>query len=172
MVHAKVDTELESLGPDLASTGVSEGYVTYSKSKINSAIQGVEENNVLPSQTIASDDNKEALAGAATALSLHSPPIDNSASENLSQSSVKMKCYYHHKHCHFSDYFNDPNLDDAVIYASEIPFQYNNIEGRYTEFIHNPIGTAFIVAKRDHEFLLSQRSIKSNMSSNSIDFCY
>ena len=44
---------------------------------------------MLPSVTITSDDNEEALAGAAATLSPLSPPTDNSASENLSQSSGK-----------------------------------------------------------------------------------
>ena len=81
-----------------------------------------------------------------------------------------MKCYYHHTQCHFLDYFNDPILDDAVFYTSDIPFQYNKIEGGYTEFIGNLIGTVFIATKKDHEFLLSQRSKKPTLSSNSINF--
>ena len=69
-----------------------------------------------------------------------------------------MKCYYYHTHCHFLDYFNDPISDDAVIYTGEILFKDTKIEDSYTEFIGNPIGTGFIAVKRDHEFLLSQRS--------------
>ena len=63
-----------------------------------------------------------------------------------------MKLYYHHKHHHFLDYFNDPIPDAAVIYMSDISFQYNEREGRYTEFISNPMGTIFVAAKRDHKF--------------------
>ena len=159
-----------TLGVDLTSTDVSKGYKTCSKSKINLASQGMEENNVLPSQTMTSDDNEEALAGAVIMLSLLSPPTDNSASENLSQSSAKMKCYYHHRHHCFLDYFNDPIPDDAVIYTSDIPFHYNKIEGRCTEFIGNPIGTVFIAAKRAHKFFSSQSSNKIKLSSNSINF--
>ena len=51
-----------------------------------------------------------------------------------------------------------------------MPFQYKKIEGRYTEFKGNPIGTVFIAAKGDHKFLLSRISNKPNMSSNSINF--
>ena len=69
-----------------------------------------------------------------------------------------MKCYYHHTHYCFLDYFNDPILDDAVIYASNLPFQYNGTEGRCIEFTGNPMGRIFVIAKRDHEFLLCQRS--------------
>ena len=50
-------------------------------------MHGAKENNVLPSQTITSDENEEALAGTATTLSLISHPTDNSTSQNLSQSS-------------------------------------------------------------------------------------
>ena len=57
-----------------------------------------------------------------------------------------------------------------MTYTGKISLQYNKIQGRYTEFIGNSIGTGFIVTKRDHEFLLSQRSNKPNMSSNSITF--
>ena len=75
---------------DQTSTDMSEGYITHSKSRIYSASQGTEENNVLPLQTMTSDDNEEALAGAAAALSLLSP-TDNSASKNINQSSRMMQ---------------------------------------------------------------------------------
>ena len=76
-----------------------------------------------------------------------------------------MKYYDSNKHCCFLDYFNDPILDDAVIYVGDIPFQNNKMEGRYTDFIGNLIGTVFVAAKRDHEFLVSQGKNKLNMSS-------
>ena len=59
-----------------------------------------------------------------------------------------MKYYNDHTHCHFLDYFNDPILGDAVIHAGDIPFQYNMIEGRYTEIIGNHIGSVIIAEKR------------------------
>ena len=108
-------------------------------------------------QTITSDDNEEALAGAATALSLLSLPANNSASKNLSQNSAKMKCYYHHKHHQFLDYFNNPIPDDAVIYENYIPFQYSEREGRYIEFIGNPTGAIFVAAKRDHKLFIKSK---------------
>ena len=141
MVQAKVNRELASWGAALTSTNMSDGYIIYSKPKASSAMHEVEESNVLPPETITNDDNEEALAGAATTLSLLSPPTDSSATQNLSQSSVKMKCYYHHTHHYFLEYINNPIPDDAVIYAGEIPFQYNKVEGRYTEFVDNPIGS-------------------------------
>ena len=81
-----------------------------------------------------------------------------------------MKCYDDHIHHHFLDYFNDHILDDAVMYAGDIPFWYNKIEGRYSEFIGNPIGSVFIAVKRDNKFLISQGRNKPNLSSESINF--
>ena len=136
------------MGADLTSTDVNEGYIKHIKFKINSEVQHAAENNMPLSQGITNNSNEEALASAATSLSLFSPPIDNSNSYNLSQFPVKMKCYYDHTHCCILDYFNDPILDDAVIYTGDIPFQYNKIDGRYTEFIGKSIGTAFMAAKK------------------------
>ena len=81
-----------------------------------------------------------------------------------------MKCFYEHTYCHFLHYLNNPITDDAVIFTSSISFQYNSIDGRYTEFIGNSISTVFITAKRDHEFLVSKGRNKPNMSSSSINF--
>ena len=39
-----------------------------------------------------------------------------------------------------SHYFNNPVPDSAVIYADGVPFQYNEQEGMYTEFLGNPSG--------------------------------
>ena len=61
MAQAKVNSKLALFGAGLTSTDMSEGYITCSKSKINSAIHEAEEINVLPLQTITSDDNEEAL---------------------------------------------------------------------------------------------------------------
>ena len=44
---------------------------------------------------------------------------------NIIQNSARMKCYFHHKQNHFLDYFINPVPDDAVIYMSDAPFQYN-----------------------------------------------
>ena len=81
-----------------------------------------------------------------------------------------MKCYYDHWHGCFLDYFHDPILDDEVIYAGDIPFQYKKVEGRYTQFIGNSAGTGFTVGKKNHEFLLSQSKNNANMSSDSLNF--
>ena len=89
MMQVKSNRELANLGADLTSTDMTKGYITCIKSKINPAIQGAGENNMLSPLTVTSDDNEEALAGAAATLSPLSPPTDNSASENLSQSSGK-----------------------------------------------------------------------------------
>ena len=103
---------------------------------------------------MTSGDNEEALDSAAATLSLLYHSADNSASENLSQNSIKMNCYYHHKHCCFLDYFNDPIPGDAVIYTSDIPFQYNKTEGRYTEFIGKPMRTVFMAAKKGSQIFI------------------
>ena len=78
MVQAKINKELARLGADLTSTDVNEDYITCSKSKINSMVQDIEENNVLPLQEPGHNDNDNALAGVATALSFLSSPTDNS----------------------------------------------------------------------------------------------
>ena len=52
----------------------------------------------------------------------------------------------------FIDYFTDPVLDGAVIYAGDIPYQYNEQEGTYTEFLGNATGNIFQAASRDQEF--------------------
>ena len=106
------------------------GYATCSKTKSNTPLCSTYENNLLPVQSITSTSNKEELAGAAAEMGLLSPPTDNSTNQNLSQSSVKMKCIYQFTQHHFFNYFNDPILDDAVIYTGNIPFQYNKIEGQ------------------------------------------
>ena len=76
---------------------------------------------------------------------------------NISQNSTKMKCYFHCKQNCFRDYFDDQVPDGAVIYMSDVPFQYNEREGRCTEFVGNPKGTTFAAANRDQEILLGQR---------------
>ena len=68
-----MNRELANLEDDLMSTDMNEGYATWSKLKNNSSMCEAEENSLLPSQTIPSDDTDEALAGAATAVSLLSP---------------------------------------------------------------------------------------------------
>ena len=69
-----------------------------------------------------------------------------------------MKCYFHHEQNCFLDYFDDLVPDDAVIYMSDVPFQYKEREGRYTEFVGNPTGTTLVVFKRDQKILLGQRN--------------
>ena len=48
----------------------------------------------------------------------------------------------------------------------DIPIQYNEQEGRCTEFIGNPTGIIFVAIKSDQEFLLCQRSNEPDVSSN------
>ena len=106
MAQAKVNRELTSFGADLTSINVHKGYLTCSKSKVHYTLQDTEENSVLPPQEQYHNDNKDVLAGAATAFNLLSPPTENFNSQHLNQS--HMKCYYSHTHGSFLDYFNDP----------------------------------------------------------------
>ena len=83
MMQENVNRELASLGAKLTSANVNDGYITYSKSNINSMVQDTEENKVLPPQEPTHNDNEDALAGAAATLSLLSPSTDNSNSQHL-----------------------------------------------------------------------------------------
>ena len=93
-------------------------------------------------------------ASASARTSLLSPPHNNPNSINFSQNVAKMKCYIHHEHNCFLDYFNDPVPDGAVIYVSNVPFQYNERQCKYTEFIGNPTGATLVAARRYQEILL------------------
>ena len=77
---------------------------------------------------------------------------------NFSQNSARTKCYLHHEQNCFLEYFDDPVPDDAVIYMTDVPFQYNEGEGRYTEFKGNPIGTNVVANKGIKKILLGQRN--------------
>ena len=52
MMQAEVNKKLENLKGDLTSTDMTEGYVTWGKSKNNAMICGAGENNLFQSQTI------------------------------------------------------------------------------------------------------------------------
>ena len=118
IVQAKVNQELATLGTDLTCTDVNEGYITSSKSKINSTVQDAEENNVLPPQEPAHNDNNHAFG---TIVNLISPPTDNCNSQYINQN--HMKSYYGYTYCCFLDYFNDPLQDDSVMHTGDIAFQ-------------------------------------------------
>ena len=81
-----------------------------------------------------------------------------------------MKCYFHHEQNCYSDYFKDPVLDGAVICAGDVPFQYNEWEGTYTEFVGNLISDVFVAANKNHEFLLSHKGKASNIPNGSNKF--
>ena len=63
---------------------------------------------------------------AANGTSLPSPTNNSQNGTNISQNSVRMNCDFHHEQNCFLDYFGDPVPDDVVIYATDVPFQYNN----------------------------------------------
>ena len=126
MAEPKVNRELVNLGVNFTDIDINKGYAIPKISKGNSPLNGAGKDNLLPLQTINSDQSEEALAGATTALShLSLPHENNSTGTNLSQNSTRMKCYFHHKQNCFLDYFKDPVLDGAVIYVGNVPFQYN-----------------------------------------------
>ena len=80
------------------------------------------------------------------------------------QQYTRMRCYFHYQHNCFIDYFNDPALDDAVIYAGDVPLQYDEQEGTHRDFIGHPAGYVFLAAIGDHKFLLRHRSTMSHDS--------
>ena len=102
---------------------------------------------MIHSQNIKSNQNEEVLAGAAAMSCLLSPPNNNSTSMNISQNSARMKCFFCHEQNCFLDYFDNPVPDDAVIYISDNPFQFNERESRCTEFVGNPTGIIFVATK-------------------------
>ena len=127
------------------------------------------ENNLLPLQTVNSDQSEEALAHATATLSLLSLK-DNSICMNLSQNSARMKSYFHHKQNHFFDYFKDPVPNGVVIYMGDVPFEYNERDSKYTDVLGSPTGIIFVGDKMDHNFFLNQISNVSNVSSNLNNF--
>ena len=76
---------------------------------------------------------------------------------DASQHSSRMRCYFHHQHNCFIDYFDNSVLDVVVINAEGIPFWYYEQEGMYTDMLGSPTGNIFLAASRDHEFLQSHR---------------
>ena len=64
-------------------------YATQGKLKYNLPLCGVGENNLLPFQTIPSDNNEESLVGTTAATRLLSSPTNSSASTNHSHNSAR-----------------------------------------------------------------------------------
>ena len=73
------------MGADLTSTDINKGYITCSKSNINSMVQHTEENNVLPPQGPTNNDTEEELAGVATTLSHTFSSPNNLSSQQLTR---------------------------------------------------------------------------------------
>ena len=67
------------------------------------------------------------------------------------------------------DYLDYPVPDETLIYAGDVPLQYNEQEGMYAEFIGIPACNAFLAASRDHEFLLNHKGNVSNILNSSIE---
>ena len=70
MVQSKINREFINLRADLTNNNINKGNATQSQSKYHAPLCGAGQNNLLPSQTIPSDNNEEALAGATTRASL------------------------------------------------------------------------------------------------------
>ena len=99
------------------------------------------------------------------------PPRDTSELITLSYASqnfTRVQCYFYCLWSHFIDYFNDPVWDGAFIYTGNVPFQYSEQEGTYTDFSGNTTGNVLLATSRDHDFLLSHKGKMSNISNNSI----
>ena len=69
----------------------------------------------------------------------------------------------------FHGFFYDPVLDGAVIYTRDVPFQYDEQQGMYTEFSGNPAGNIFLAASRGHELYISHKSNMLHISNNLIE---
>ena len=124
--------------------------------------------NYLPSTPATNNTNDD---DEVTSSNLHSPPWDNSGLitlSSVSQKSTKMQWYFYCLWNYFIDYFDNTALGGAVIYAGDVPFQYNEQEGRYREFSCNPTGDVFLATSRDHE-LLSHKGHMSNILNNSVE---
>ena len=77
---------------------------------------------------------------AATSSNLCSQPRDTSELITLSDAShnlTRIQCYFYHLWNHLIDYVSNPVQDGVVIYTGNVPFQYNEQEGIYTEFSGN-----------------------------------
>ena len=91
----------------------------------------------MPIQIGNTSNDEGAMPGSTISPNLHLPILDSSQYIILSdtgQHSTRMRCYFHCECSHFIDYFDDPVLDDMVIYAGDVPFWYNEHEGIYTSF--------------------------------------
>ena len=71
---------------------------------------------------------------------------------DVGQHSTRMRCYFHCWHNHFFDYFHDPVLDGAVIYAGDIQFWYSEQEGMYRGVLDNYIWNVFLAVSRTIHF--------------------
>ena len=140
MAKSKVTRNLANLGVSVTNVDMNEGYSPQSKLRTNSTLHWVGENNLLSLQTIISNQTDGVLAGVTNRTSVLSCTNNDPNSINISQNSARMKCYFHYKQNCLLYYFDDPVPDDAVIYMSDVPFQDNEREGMYTEFIDNSTG--------------------------------
>ena len=85
MAQSKVNSELASLGVSFTDIDKHKRYATQSKLKVNSPLHRVGENNLLPSETMNSNQNEEAVTAAAAMMNLLLPSNNNSTNSNFSQ---------------------------------------------------------------------------------------
>ena len=93
------------------------------------------------------NNDQGSAPGTTKSLNLQSLILMNSQYITLSdigQHSTRMRCHFHNQQNCFFDYFNDPVPDGALIYAVDIPFQYSEKEGTYTQVFDNQPGNVFL----------------------------
>ena len=96
-----------------------------------------------------SSDSEGTIPNATASSHLYLLILDSSQYITLSdadQHSTRMRCHFHYQHNCFIDYFDDPVLYGAMIYAGDVLFKYDEQEGTCTEFFGNPTGYVFLAA--------------------------
>ena len=78
MAQLKLNREMANLGVTFIDIDINEGYETWSKLKVKSALHEAGENTLLPLQTISSEHGEKALTGATTKSGLPSLTKNNS----------------------------------------------------------------------------------------------
>ena len=133
--------ELARLKVDFTSVDINNSYATHSKLSNKSQTPGVaEENNLWPTQ--ASNNTNAGGETAIPSICIHYLGTAQNWSSLAMPVRTLLECDAIST-AYFIDYFDDPVPDGAVIYAGDVPFQYNEQEGMCTEFLGNPTGNIF-----------------------------
>ena len=160
------------LETDFASINISNSHVTHCKLRNQSQIHDKTEGSLLLPIPIGKNSHNEGTIPSATvSLKLHLAILESCQYITLSdagQHSTWIRCYFHCQCNCFIHYFDDPVPYGAVIYAEDIPFQYNE-QDIHTDFLGNPNGNIFLTANKDHDFfLLNHRGTALHISHISI----